>query len=163
MHRELAEIKPKVDDRRQTGAGEADLPGVTTEWPKSVTSYQTSDRELHDSKTYAEYRQRQIDGAVKATEMLRSGASLGAALRTGGFLPDGAHAALDEVTQDTKLIIEHWQCRSEPGYRPYEITKNGGVFVHGHAGSWSGPYGNVCSPQDVERYWIDTKNKTRHR
>ena len=89
-----------------------------------------------------------------------------ASLIAGGFIPQDkagcpAYHGLAEVTKDTKLIISHWQCRDQPGYQPRHVDSDGMVYVSGDAGSWSGPYGSKCSPQDVARYWLDTKAKTR--
>lgn len=127
------------------------------EWPKTVTSFETSDRKLHTSESSARWWQSRLEGAELATSMLEKGASLGHALREGGFLLAGSYPSLDEVFTTTELIIEHWQCRSQPGYRPCSINAEGGIFVHGHAGSWSGPYGATCSASDVECYWLGTK------
>lgn len=128
-------------------------------WPRTIEAYETSDGEIHRSKTYADGRQQQIDGAKLATDLLKGGANLGEALRRGGFLPDGVYPELDEVLGSTKLVIEHWQCQSKPGYQPYEVTKDGAVFVYGDAGAWSGPYGSDVSIPDVARYWRDTKKR----
>ena len=128
-------------------------------WPKTVTSYQTSDNQLHPTESSARWWQSRLEGAALATRMLEEGRSLGASLREGGFLPADICPSLDEVFTTTKLVISHWQCRDEPGYAPAYITPDGGIFVHGHAGSWSGPYGANCSATEVERYWLDTKNR----
>lgn len=129
-------------------------------WPKEIVSYQTSDLELHRSKSAAEYHQRRIDGSALATKMLDEGASVGAAMRAGELLPDGCYPELDEVFASTKLIISHWQCRDTPGYSPVRFEIDGGIFVFGDAGSWSGPWGSVVSCQDLVRYWLDTKRRT---
>jgi len=70
---------------------------------------------------------------------------------------------LDEVFASTKLVIEHWQCRDQAGYQTREVSPSGDVFVSGDAGSWSGPYGSVCSPSEVARYWLDTKQREERR
>jgi hypothetical protein len=128
-------------------------------YPRALEVFETSDGDLHRSRAAADFHQKRIDGSVLATRMLDEGKSVGEALRAGGFLPDGCYPALDEIFQSTRLAIPHWQCRDEPGYQPWRINSNGEVFVHGHAGSWSGAYGNDCSPQDVERYWLQMKER----
>lgn len=130
---------------------------VSEKWPREVVSYETADGKLHMSKTYADYWQGRLDGAARATTLLRQGASLYASLVEGGFLPVGIYLELDEVFASTKLVISHWQCRDEAGYQPRSIDADGGIWVGGHAGSWSGPYGATCSAVDVARYWATTK------
>lgn len=123
-----------------------------SEWPKVVEAFLTSDRELHRTRATAEDHQRRLDGAALANKMLEDGASVGAALRAGGFILEGIFPELDTVTKDTKLVIEHWQCRDQPGYQPREIDYRGRVRCWGDAGCWSGPYGSWCEPSDVVRY-----------
>jgi hypothetical protein len=122
------------------------------EWPLTVEAFLTSDRELHRTRAVAEDHQRRLDGATLANRMLEEGASLGAALRAGGFILDGSFPELDGVTKETKLVIEHWQCSSKPGYQPREIDYRGRVRCWGDVGSWSGPWGSWCEPSDVARY-----------
>ena len=128
-------------------------------WPRSIEAFETSDREIHRSRSAAEWHQQRLDGCTTANRMLDDGASVGASLRAGGLLPDGVYPELDEVFASTKLVISHWQCRDQSGYQPTRITSDGGVYVFGDAGSWSGPYGAVCSPQDLVRYFVDTKKR----
>jgi hypothetical protein len=134
---------------------------TTSTWPRELTAYETSDRQLFQFRDVAEHHQRQLDGAAHATALLESGASLGEALRQGGFLRGCVMPELDEVFATTKLVIEHWQCRSQPGYQPRRVTCDGEVFVHGDAGSWSGSYGSICTASDVVRYWRDTKRRAQ--
>jgi len=126
-----------------------------------VEAFETSDREFHRSITDAEHHQLRIDGARRATEMLEVGDSLGHALRAGGFFTVPEHSELDDVFKSTKLVINHWQCQDTPGYSPQYVTKDGLIWVYGDAGSWSGPHGQMLSPSDVARYWLDTKSRTR--
>lgn len=131
------------------------------EFPKQVTVFETSDRTLHRTREFAEDHQRRIEGAKRATAMLEQGASLGTALRENGFLhPAAPLPELDEVGIGTKLIISHWQCRDEPGYTAREVDPRGMVFVYGHAGSWSGPFGEWITPSDVAHYWRETKRRS---
>lgn len=81
------------------------------------------------------------------------------ALRAGGWaVPD---PILEEVTAETKLIIEHWQCREKPGYTVRYFTPNRTVYVFGHAGSWSGSYGNDMSILDLADYAKRTAKATK--
>lgn len=113
-----------------------------SEWPKVVEAFLTSDRELHRTRATAEDHQRRLDGAALANKMLEDGASVGAALRAGGFILEGSFPELDTVTKDTKLVIE----------QPREIDYRGRVRCWGDAGSWSGSYGSWCEPSDIVRY-----------
>jgi len=137
--------------------------GDTETWPKIIESYQTSDRELFTSRAVAEHHQERLDGAALATKMLDEGKSLGESLRAARFLPEGVLPELDEVTKDTKLVIEHWQCRSQPGYSPRAVRHTGEIWTFGDAGSWSGPWGSHCSPTDIANYWLDTKRRAEVR
>lgn len=95
------------------------------QWPRRVEAFLTSDRELFQSQAQAEDHQRNIDGAKRATAMLETGSSIGAALRSVGFLLTGALPELDEVFATTELVIEHWQCRIQPGYRTVRVDNQG--------------------------------------
>lgn len=121
-------------------------------YPQRIEAFLTSDLEMHRTLTIAEDHQRRLDGSVIATRLLEEGASLAAALRAGGFIPDGFYLELDAVTKDTKLVISHWQCRDTPGYSPCRINHMGLVMVFGDAGCWSGPYGNWCAPTEIVSY-----------
>lgn len=133
-----------------------------TLWPSRIDAYRTSDGRVHTLSDAAEAWQGKLDGAVVANRVFLAGASLGESLRFGGLLDQMSSSRmpeLEEITGDTKLIVSHWQCRDTPGYQPISITAGGNVFVHGDAGSWSGPYGEICAPNDVARYWADTKRR----
>lgn len=128
-----------------------------TTFPCAVEMYETSDGKLHDRRSKAESHEKRIAAVAEANRLFVAGASLTGAMREAGLLPDGICLDLDEVFTTTELVIRHWQCRDNPGYRPCSILIDGGVYVHGHAGSWSGPYGSACTLQDLSRYWRDTK------
>jgi hypothetical protein len=128
-----------------------------SEWPKQIEAFLTSDREMHRTFAGAADHQRRLDGAALANKMLEDGASLGSALRAGGFIQNGTFPELDEVNKDTKLVISHWQCSDKPGYQPREIDYKGRVRCWGDAGSWSGPWGSWCEPQDIVRHAQQTK------
>jgi len=135
---------------------------VEKKWPVELTAYQTSDGQLHASKSWAEHWQDRLDSSARATEMLVSGESLGRALRENGFIFDHeSYAPLYEVFSSTKLAIPHWQLRDEPGYSPVTIKPDGSIYVYGNVGSWSGSYGDDCSPADIVRYWEQTKAASR--
>lgn len=113
------------------------------EYPRKVDRWQTSDGELFYSEESAEFSERDIRQMKSNNVALSEGKCIAEILRSSGRteIPE----VLERVTKDTKLIIPHWQCRDEPGYKPQEFDKTGRIFVHGHAGSWSGPYGNWMS------------------
>lgn len=133
---------------------------MAEQWPKEVTTFETSDRALHRTREAAELLQRRIDAAARANAMLESGASLGLALRENGFLRADELPELDEVTSATKLIISHWQCSDRPGYSPLRVDASGRVWCFGDAGSWSGPWGSWADASNVARYWATTKERT---
>ena len=124
----------------------------TETWPQKIEAFLTSDREIHNNLVSAETHQRRLDGAVRATAMLEEGASLGAALRAGGFIGEKSYPELDAVTKGTKLVISHWQCKDTPGYSPCSVDHQGRVWVWGDVGSWTGPYGNWCWPGEIVDY-----------
>src|SRR5512136_2405234 len=83
---------------------------------KTVTRWVTSDGKDHCSLSAAEYHAGQMDKAAKANAVLESGGSIADALRAA----DWTYAAdvpevLERVTKESKLVIEHWQCRDTPG------------------------------------------------
>lgn len=126
---------------------------------KTIETFETTDGRLHRSRSSAEYHQTRIDNTARANDLLVKGASLGVALRESNLVPAECYPELDEVFTTTKLVISHWQCRDEPGYSVAHVEDDGGIYVFGHAGSWSGSYGAVCSLMDVSRYWIETKRR----
>jgi len=136
---------------------------MSDRWPRELGVFETSDSALFRNRSAAEHWQLCIDGAHRATGLLEGGSSVGAAMRAGGLLREGTYPELDEVFASTKLIIEHWQCRDQPGYQPREIRPNGDVYVGGDAGSWAGSYGSTCTPGEVVRYWLDTKMREERR
>ena len=135
---------------------------MSDQWPEQLDAFRTSDLKLFVHQSSAEDWQRRLDGAARATMRLQHGASLHAALMEGDLISKAEHyPELAEVFAETKLVIRHWQCRDEAGYQPISVNADGSIFVHGHAGSWSGPYGADCSPSDVISYWERTKGAKR--
>lgn len=132
--------------------------------PRQIFAWETTDGKVHTVLDLAEEWQTKLDGAATANQMLQDGWSLLDSLVGGGLLSQVSAdrmPELGEVTKDTKLIIEHWQCRDDPGYQPQRITPEGYVYVHGDAGSWSGSYGTNLPPGEIARYWADTKKRTK--
>lgn len=133
-------------------------------WPQRIDAYRTSDGRVHTLLSAAKDWQARLDGAKEGNRLFAAGRSLGESLRFGGLLTVEASKRmpeLDEIDKDTKLVIEHWQCRDTPGYQPVRITAGGNVYVHGNAGSWAGPFGDLCSAADVAKYFVDTKGRLR--
>lgn len=124
---------------------------------KIITKYQADDgSEFRDERTCLAHESecRRVEGA---NVLLQSGASLAECLTVAGHPPhESQRAALEQITKDTALIISYWQCRDQPGYKPCRIELQGRIFVHGDAGSWSGPYGGTMSPRRLIGYWENT-------
>jgi len=98
-----------------------------------------------------------VERVYRANLMLEEGRSLLECLEAAGFhVASDNRPILAQIAKDTGLSISHWQCRDEPGYKPQYLTIKGTVYVWGNAGSWSGPYGGLCSQEDVVRYWKET-------
>jgi len=129
--------------------------------------YQADDGGLFTSEDLCLKHERVCLHTDEANKLFQEGASLAHALdhyRLGlGFLPetlsDEDCADLKAINKDTQLIISHWQCRDEPGYKPVRIELDGAIFVYGNAGSWSGPYGGKVKLSDLLRYYRDTKRE----
>ena len=120
---------------------------------KTVTRWTTSDGEDHCSLSAAEYHAGQMDKAAKANAVLESGGSIADALRAAEWVySDGVPEVLERVTKESRLVIEHWQCRDTPGYQVRHFTTNRDIYVHGNAGCWSGSYGSRVSLADLTRY-----------
>lgn len=131
---------------------------------KTVTRYQAEDGALFRNEEQCREHEAQCLRTEGANALLQGGSSLAHVLdhyRGRGILSDWLTAEdcadLKEITKDTALVISHWQCRDEPGYRVIRIELNGQLFVHGHAGSWSGPYGSKVNLSDLLRHYRDTK------
>lgn len=116
-----------------------------------VTRWKTRDGKEFSNIDAAEYHADQIRLSEKANEILSAGGSVADCLRAAGkelsVMP-----ILEKVTKDTKLVISYWQCRDEAGYQVIRFNSDWTVFVHGDAGSWSGPYGNDVPIRELARY-----------
>ena len=119
-----------------------------------VQQFRTMDSRFFPTREAAELHQEEVETADWATKMLKAGYSVAEILEaTGKTVPD---LVLDLVTKDSKLVISHWQCCDGPGYKPrlFDIGMQS-LYVHGHAGSWSGAYGNSVSLDSLVRYAKD--------
>lgn len=121
---------------------------------KKITCWKCSDGTKFETKGSAEYHEEKITKTALANEALEQGKSLAECFKILGG--NDCDEILNHVSKSSKLSIGHWQCRDEAGYSPTHINLQGQVMVYGHAGSWSGPYGNWCSFSEVARY---AKNK----
>lgn len=119
-----------------------------------ITKYRCSDGEEYDSEDSANEHERFIDRVDEANRRYSDGCSLYTALEIAEFphLRNIIPESFKDVTHETKLVIEYWQCCVEPGYSPIRLTYDHMVFVHGDAGSWSGPYGRRMRIEDLQRY-----------
>lgn len=120
-----------------------------------VTMWRTEDQKLHPSEDAAERWADHLEAVEAGNALLSSGASVAAAARRAGIpVPDGS--VLERITTHTPLIVSHYQCRDQPGYKVVHINSDDTLHVFGHAGSWSGAYGNHEGWRDVERYAAHT-------
>lgn len=112
--------------------------------------FRTTDGMDFNSRSSAEYHQEKIAIAHDANARLKRGESIAEILRANGrTVPD---EVLERVNKDSKLVIEHWQCRDTPGYQPRFFEPGLSIYVAGDAGAWSGSYGNTMSVDDLARY-----------
>lgn len=95
-----------------------------------VTSWRTSDGKLHSYEESAAWHQGKIDKALAANRMLDAGLDLASILdAVEGPMPGGADRdLLATITNRSLLVIEHWQCRTQPGYRVSRFEVGGGLF-----------------------------------
>ena len=107
---------------------------------QEVSSWKTTDGEIHRNMDWAADYQFALDRAEAANEMLKEGFSVGQILEHFEWPVDDP--ILNDVTKDSKLVIWHWQCRDTPGYQPIRFNRDFTLYVAGDAGSWSGPYGD---------------------
>lgn len=115
-----------------------------------VTGFRTSDGEIFHSKDVALFRAMQLRRVKLANEMLNEGKSIGEILdEVDGTVIDGI---LYKITKDTKLVIEHWQCKDNPGYQIHMIDRHMRYHARGDVGSWSGLYGSSITIHELVRY-----------
>lgn len=141
---------------------------------KEITCWQSDDGQLFHDKSSCARHESDVAAARSATAVLREGRSLYDAFDTyyngcGFMLPswptsftDSDQAFLQEITQNTKIAIPHWQCRDEPRYSPYEISHNGMLYVATAKDvprGWPLAYGNWCTLRDFLRYVTETKTQ----
>lgn len=125
-----------------------------SEFPKSIQAWQSSDGELFGDERAARDRQDSIDRAKRMTEVLHGGGSVADALQAVDQMRyyEAERDILSQITTSAGITIEHWQCRTEPGYSVGDALKDGMLWVGGDAGSWSGGYGARVSLDDLIRY-----------
>ena len=139
----LSQSKPSADaQERSHEAQHSD--GV-----EEVIAYRSRDGELHAYRDFAARCNRQLDEIDAANAILEAGGTVGDAVRAYGYT--STDPVLDRITKDTPLIIRHWQCRDEPGYKVCRFEREG-IWVFGNAGSWSGHYGSYVPVRDLVRY-----------
>ena len=122
-----------------------------------VTRYECTDGREFILRESAEHHQLQVNRAFKVNEAIGEGKSFADALRAGewsGPIPD----VFEQLTKDSKLVIEFWQCRDTPGYQVYHVTPDWKVRAGGNAGCWSGPYSSYISISDLARYASDPRS-----
>ncbi len=146
----LTDLTP--EDNPMTTRTEKEAQAVSA--PKRVeeiTKFRTLDGEVFSTMEGAEYHAEQIELAAKANAVLSDGGSIADALRAVGkeLSIEPIH---EQITKDTKLVVEYWQCRSTPGYQVQQFLPNWKLNVWGNAGSWSGSYGGEVNLRDLARY-----------
>jgi hypothetical protein len=141
--------------------------GLKENPPEGVSfevSYVAQDGSRHHDVRSAVERNDSIVRTQAATDLLAAGASVWEAARAWSPFPDPKLPdVLKYITKDTPLIISHWQCRDEPGYKVCRFEEDGYyIFVGGDVGSWSGSYGSKITLLDLARYAEDTLRKHPH-
>ena len=131
---------------------------------KQVIRYEARDGRLFSCEESCVSHERDLDNIDAANLILREGGSVSQAL----FVARGCDvpilpawdAVLQTVTRETGISIPHWQCRDEAGYRVVRIESRDRVYVHGDAGSWSGPYGSSVQVGDLVRYVTSSRERS---
>jgi len=119
-----------------------------------VTRWETSDGLTHFCEQSAEEHEEQLVQVAEATEMFKDGKSVGSILES--FSREVPDEILYKVTQDTSLVVGHWQCRNTPGYKPLRFTRGlRSMHVWGDVDSWSCSYGGEVPLSDLVRYARD--------
>jgi hypothetical protein len=111
---------------------------------------------VFEYESSAEHHQENLNAAKLANEVFEKGGTVADGLRAAGFAGN-IDPVLERVTAETQLVISHWQCRDTPGYKPCRFECGLSMYVGGHAGSWSGPYGNSVSICDLVQYAKDQR------
>lgn len=124
---------------------------------QTVTRYLTPDGEQFSELPWAKEHIDRINLILKTDEILDSGGSVADCCRVLGHIE--IDPLLERLTQSSKLVIEHWQCRETPGYQVRNFNTAGKIYVSGDAGSWSGPYGSWVTLPDLIRYASDKRSK----
>ena len=124
--------------------------------PVTITCWKTEDGKVFEYESSAEYHQENLNAAARANEVFKAGGTVADGLRAAGFAGD-IDPVLERVTNETQLVILHWQCRQTPGYKPHGFECGLSMYVGGDAGSWSGPYGNSVPISDLVQYANDDR------
>jgi len=117
-----------------------------------VVYYSDITGKKYSTRESAEYDEELYLKIEKANERFQNGENLYDVLKDLGVARYRLHKILKKINRDTKLKIPHWQCRNTPGYQVIKINPDLTIFVHGDAGSWSGPYGENVTIEDLVRY-----------
>lgn len=121
---------------------------------RPVTMYQANDGKLHRTESECLAWEKRCDDFAAANEMFFAGSTVLDALDRAGqssSLSKQDRDLLSLINRDTAIAIPHWQCRDQIGYKPSCLELDGRIYVYGHAGSWSGPYGNSMFPSEFAR------------
>lgn len=132
-----------------------------------VIKYQSEDGALWDSEQQCLQHESEVAELKEANHMLGRGSNLleclkvvhkkyGPQFKFTGEQQD----ALQNITRDSKIVIQHWQGNREPMYSPSQINLGGNVYFWG-IGGWSGCTGGWLSVDDIVRYWAHTQEASK--
>jgi hypothetical protein len=133
---------------------------------KIVTLYEAHDGLQFSTERECLEHEQACANVERANEMLQNGSNLFDVLTvaSGEFsvtknLSEDEKLILQNMTSNTGIIIEHWQCSKEPGYKVCYIKKprNGflaplQLYVHGDPGWPHGAWGHTASVKDLIGY-----------
>lgn len=130
-------------------------------YPIRLDAWRTSDRRLHDDIRAAELHEGHLRKCRLSTQLIHEGKSLAEVLEATGEMQwhEKNRDVLSLITNDVGLIISHWQCQDNPGYRLCRRENSGKFWVSGDSGSWSGYYGNEMSLEDIIYHARDTMDR----
>lgn len=122
-------------------------------YPIRIDAWRTSDGKMHDSEAWAQSREADLRTYRLSTQLIHEGKSLAEVLEATGEMRyfERDRNVLSLITNNVGLVIRHYQCRDEPGYRVCRRTESGCLWVNGDAGSWSGYFGSEECLSEVIR------------
>lgn len=128
---------------------------------KQVSMYEANDGKLFRDELSALDWDVKLEKVALANQMLQDGSNVYEVLKASGIFWEGdveeKRSTLEKLTKETGLVIPHWQCSENPGYKVCFLDiQSGKILVHGDTGTWSGAYGSYMGLSDLCRYAEDT-------